>query len=250
MQSLVQLYRYPVKGLSAEPLQKVKVEAGSCLPYDRYWAIENGPGRFNPEAPRHLPKIAFLMLMRDERLASLATSFDEATETLTIKRAGKEVAKGKLSTRPGRLIIEQFFAAFMEDKLRGPPKIVSAPGHAFSDIAAKRVHIVNLASLRDLERAADRTVSPLRFRPNLVIDHPEPWAELSWIGREIRIGAVRLKVRKRTGRCAATDVDPMRGIRDMDIAALLTRHWGHSDFGVYAEIMSAGELELGQPLEF
>ena len=248
MQSLVGIFRYPVKGLSAEKLERVEVEAGGCIPFDRAWAIENGPGRFDPEAPRHLPKIAFLMLMRDERLASLATTFEAESQTLTIHRGGKTVAKGVLSTRPGRLIIEQFFAAFMQESLRGPPKMVSAPGHAFTDISAKRVHIVNLASIRDLERAAERTVNPLRFRPNLVIDHPEPWAELGWIGRELTIGSVRLKVRKRTDRCAATNVDPETGQRNMDLPALLSRHWGHTDFGVYAEIMSDGALAVGDPL--
>ena len=65
------LYRYPVKGLTPEPLQSVTLGPGETLPYDRAWAIENGPGRFDPEQPRHLPKINFLMLMRDERLATL-----------------------------------------------------------------------------------------------------------------------------------------------------------------------------------
>ena len=36
----------------------------------------------------------------------------------------------------------------MKDSLRGPPRIVSAPGHSFSDVAEKRVHIVNLATVR------------------------------------------------------------------------------------------------------
>lgn len=248
MKRLVGIYRYPVKGLSAEALLNVHVEAHGCIPYDRAWAIENAPGRFNPEAPKHLPKVAFLMLMRDERLASLQTAFDERTETLTIFRAGKVVAKGALSTRPGRLILEQFFAAFMEESLRGPPKIVSAPGHAFTDIAPKRVHVINLASVRDLERAADRPINPLRFRPNLVIDGPEPWAELSWLGKEISIGSIRLKIRKATDRCAATNVDPETGLRNMDVPALISRHRGHTDFGVYAEIMGSGELKVGESL--
>ena len=65
------LYRYPVKGLTPEPLQSVVLSPGETLPYDRAWAIENGPGRFDQAQPRHLPKITFLMLMRDERLATL-----------------------------------------------------------------------------------------------------------------------------------------------------------------------------------
>ena len=165
---LASLYRYPVKGLTPEALQRVSLAAGETLPFDRAWAIENGPGRFDPAAPRHLPKINFLMLMRDERLATLRTQFDDATETLTILRDGKQVARGQLTTPLGRQLIEQFIAAYMKAELRGPPKIVHAAGHSFSDVAAKCVHIVNLASVRELERTLGRPVDPLRFRANLV----------------------------------------------------------------------------------
>ena len=165
-------------------------------------------GRFDPAAPRHLPKINFLMLMRDERLATLRTQFDDATETLTILRDGKQVARGQLTTPLGRQLIEQFIGAYMKAELRGAPKIVHASGHSFSDVADKCVHIVNLASVRELERTLGRPVDPLRFRANLYLEEVEPWAEFGWMGKEIEVGDARLSVFKRTRRCEATNVDP------------------------------------------
>ena len=44
------LYRYPVKGLSPEPLARASLIAGDALPFDRAYAIENGSGRFDPAA--------------------------------------------------------------------------------------------------------------------------------------------------------------------------------------------------------
>src|SRR5499426_4380288 len=99
---LAALYRYPVKGLTPERLDRVELEPGATLPFDRAYAIENGPGRFDPAAPRHLPKVNFLMLMRDERLATLKTRFDDASETLSIFRDGKQVVRGQLATPLGR----------------------------------------------------------------------------------------------------------------------------------------------------
>src|SRR5262245_19340935 len=160
------IYRYPVKGLSPEPLQRVSLRVGETLPCDRAYAIENGLGRFDPAAPRHLSKVNFLMLMRDERLATLETRFDDTTDTLTIFRNGKQVARGQLSTPIGRQLIEQFIAAYMKSELRGAPKIVHAAGHSFSDMPVKCVHVVNLASVRELERVSGRPVDPLRFRAN------------------------------------------------------------------------------------
>lgn len=236
------LYRYPVKGLTPERMEEMSLTPGQTVAGDRAWAIENGPGRFNPDEPKHLPKINFLMLMRNERLATLDSRFDHETETLTILWDGKQVASGQLSTALGRQSIEQYLAAFMKDDLRGAPHIVSAVGHSFSDVAKKCVHIVNLASVRELERVAGRLVDPLRFRPNIVIDDAPAWAEFQWIDKAITIGSVRLDVFTRTQRCAATDVDPETGARDMSLPALLQRTWGHTDFGIYATVASPGVI--------
>lgn len=242
------LYRYPVKGLTPEPLQSVSLTPGETLPFDRAYAIENGPGRFDPEAPRHLPKINFLMLMRDERLATLRARFDEETHVLVISRDGKPVVRGQLDTALGRQLIEQFIAAYMKAELRGAPKIVHAPGHSFSDVAAKCVHIVNLASAREVERAVGRKIDPLRFRANVYLDGLPPWTECKWLDREIAIGPARLRVFARTQRCEATNVDPGTGARDMAIPAALMRTWGHEDFGIYAKVVAGGVLAVGAPV--
>lgn len=242
------IFRYPVKGLAAEALDRVTAEAGESLPFDRAWAIENGPGRFDPAQPKHLPKIHFLMLMRNERLAALETRFDEASQTLTILRAGKQVARGDLTTKIGRTMLEQFLAAYMKDDLRGAPRIVSAPGHTFSDMAARCLHLVSLASLAELESAARRSLDPLRFRPNLVLEGTKAWEEFGWIDRDVAIGDVRVHVFARTTRCAATNVDPATGARDTALPAVLERTWGHADFGVYARVVEGGTIAIGDPV--
>src|SRR6056297_2963770 len=192
--SLVDIFRYPVKGMSPERLESRTGEAGGTLPYDRAYAIENGPGRFDPLAPKHLPKINFLMLMRDERLATLRTEFDDTSQTLSIFRDGAKVASGQLSTPVGRQLIEQFLSSYYSKELRGAPRIAHAKGHSFSDVPEKCVHIVNLASIRELERIAYRPIDPLRFRANLYIDGAEPWAESEWVGRDIQVGPISLHV--------------------------------------------------------
>jgi uncharacterized protein YcbX len=181
-------------------------------------------------------------------LAALEAEFDEETTTLTLKRDGRQVARGNLNTRIGCQMIEQFIAAYMKGTLRGPPRIVSAPGHSFTDVAAKCVHIVNLASIRELERVCGRPIDPLRFRPNIVIDGAEPWAEFSWIDKPIRAGTAVLEGFDRTQRCAATDVEPITGKRDMALPAILERTWGHTDFGIYAKVLGDGEVCVGNDI--
>ena len=88
------LYRYPVKGLSPERLSAVALEAGAYFPGDRLFAIENGPSGFDPAAPEHQPKIKFLMLMRNESLARLATRYDDASNSLVVVEGGREAVAG------------------------------------------------------------------------------------------------------------------------------------------------------------
>jgi uncharacterized protein YcbX len=144
------IYRYPVKGLSPEPLPRAWLAAGETLPGDRAFAIENGPSRFDPARPRYQPKTQYLMLMRNERLAALKTRFDPPSRTLVIARAGHEATRGDLGTSQGRAAIEAFFAHFCADELRGPPRVLHAPGFSFSDVARKVVSIINLASVEAL----------------------------------------------------------------------------------------------------
>jgi len=244
--ALQSIYRYPVKGLTPEPLQRVTLTAGQTVPCDRLYAIENGPSGFDPAAPRHQPKLRYLMLMRNERLAALRTRFDDASHALVIDYEGGEAARGDLRTADGRAAIERFFASFSADELRGPPKLLHADGFSFSDVAAKVVSIINLNSVADLENYVGAPIDPLRFRANLYVTGWPAWQELDMVGRTISIGdGVLAKIVKRIVRCAATNVDPTTGMRDLAIPDTLMKTFGHADCGIYAQVVMAGEIAVG-----
>src|SRR5205823_14985845 len=89
--TIARIYRYPVKGLSAEPLEHVTLTTGRCLPQDRRFAIALPATDFDPEQPKWLAKRHFIMLTRDEKLAELHTRFDAATGALAAERDGQPV---------------------------------------------------------------------------------------------------------------------------------------------------------------
>jgi uncharacterized protein YcbX len=250
MPTVASIYRYPVKGLGPDRLDSVELLPGRTIAGDRLYAIENGPSGFDPAHPAYLPKSRFLMLMRNERLAALRTAFDEATHTLAIRADSGEAVRGDLRTPEGRAAIEQFFAVYCADELRGRPKVLNAPGHSFSDVARKVVSIINLASVAGLETITGAPVHPLRFRANLYVRGWPAWAELDLVGQEIAIGhSARLKVVKRIVRCAATNVDPDTGVRDLSIPDTLMRNLGHMDCGVYAEVIAGGTIVTGDEVQ-
>jgi len=66
--------------------------------------------------------------------------------------------------------------------------------------------------------------------------------------KRLRSARARLKIAKRIVRCAATNVDPDTGARDLAIPETLLRSFGHADCGVYGEVIEAGEVAVGNGL--
>ena len=244
------IYRYPVKGLSGEFMERAEFAVDQGLPGDRQFALARAGTRFEPDEPHWQPKTSFLMLMHDERLAALTTSYREADGTLTICRDGRKVVQAKLTTPIGRGVVEEFFCAYLRDQISGRPKLVTAPQQRmFSDHSEPLVSLINLASVRDLERVVGKTIDPLRFRANVHVDGIPPWSELHWPGAEIALGEARLLVTETIKRCAAVNVRPGRGVRDMNIPQALRQGFGHVDCGVYARVIAPGNIAVGDTVE-
>jgi uncharacterized protein YcbX len=190
------------------------------------------------------------MLMRNDRLARLTTRYDDESSLLIVREGAAEVARGVLSTTAGRAGIEAFFAAYCADELRGPPRVLEATGHSFSDVSRKVVSIINLASVAATEDAAGAPVHPLRFRGNVYVRGWPAWHEFGLIGQTIAVGrSARLRIVKRIVRCAATEVDPDTGIRDLAIPRVLADTFGHMDCGVYGEVIAGGDIAIDDSVD-
>ena len=244
--SVAKLYRYPVKGLSAEALTAADLRPGCGIRFDRAFGLALSTTQYDPTEPQWLPKRNFVTLIAHERLAALHARYDENTGILTVHRGGKPVARGAMATPIGRAMLEEFFRAYLKGEVAATPKLIgSASGATFFDHPEPALSLIGLATIADIERFVGRSVDPLRFRANVYLSGVPPWAELDWVGKEISIGAARLSVTERIARCAATNVDPTTGIRDMTIPRDLQRVFGHADCGVLAVVTNAGEVAVG-----
>ena len=176
------IYRYPVKGLSAEKLDRVMLAPGQCLPQDRRFAIALGSTVFDPQNPEWLPKRHFIMLMRDEKLARLQTRFDAENSVLTIAEGGRVLLRGRMTEPGGCRDVAEFYTDFLRPAVDGPLHVVEAPGHAFADArrrpnaaTGQYVSLINRASIAALEAAMGAPVDPIRFRANFYFDGPPAW---------------------------------------------------------------------------
>lgn len=247
---VVRLFRYPVKGLSPEPLETLALTHAHGIELDRSFALALGTTAFDPAQPQPLAKTNFLMLARNEALARLQTRLGP-DHRLVVRLDGRIVAEGVLDDAAGRAAIEDFFTAFVGEAARGRVRVVSAPGHRFTDIGAPApdlmdsVSLINLASLRVVETAMGRRLDPMRFRANIYVDGLPAWAEFDWVGKSLMVGSVECRVACRTRRCPATNVDPATAKRDADVPQALRSAFGHADLGVYLQPVGVGTVAPG-----
>lgn len=248
------LFRYPVKGLSPEPLAEVALAAGYGVPLDRAYAVTDGSLRFDPCDPKPAPKIQFLMLAKYENLARLRTRLLTGPDRLELEDGG--AAETFALDTDGGAALARRLADVVGVPLPGSPMLVHAPGHQFTDVSVhsvalmRSISLINLDTVADLSRHLAVSLDPIRFRANLYFSGAPAWSELDWVDRRLSIGEVVLKVVRRTRRCAATSVDPATAVRDLNLPLAIRDYQGHSDLGIYAEVEHGGRIAPGDPIAF
>jgi uncharacterized protein YcbX len=242
MPSVAALYRYPLKGFTPEPRTTIAARPDGRIAGDRVLNF-----RF-ADAPvadgEWCRKSHGMVLANTPGLARLAVRFDERTQRLRIA-LGETVLADEGLDAGGR---EQLVAALMryvdtleENPLKGHPErlplklVGDGTTPRYQDKAAGQVTLHGRESLASAGAAlGDTKLSELRFRSNIAIEGAEPWAELSWIGRRVRIGSVEFDVVEAKTRCLATHANPQTGERDLQVMQTLVRAFGHREptFGV------------------
>lgn len=248
------LYVYPVKGMTPQPLTEVELTAGRGFPFDRTVALARPGGAYAPGMRHGISKREFFVLVAEARLAGLTTHLEPATGTCTVDVRGHRVLEADLGTEDGRARLRGFYARVLDLPPGTEPVIARDEGRRFTDTAQgsdrqmEFISLLNLASVRDFAARTGHDVDPLRFRANVHLEGLPAWHEFTLLGREFTLGGVRLRGTKPTERCAATEVEPGTGRRDLPVPRLLATTYGHEFMGVYAEVVDGGTLREGAEL--
>lgn len=251
------LFYYPIKGLSAQRLDAVEVTPEAGFPFDRCLSLPTGTGHYRTIRDRPLDYSNYHGVYTEPRLVGSVTEFDPATDRLVVKVAGNIVLDCIVTTDEGNAKAVEFFARVLDVPLGSEPFLAKRVrpdynyGYAGSVNEAHMwaCHIVNIASVRDFSERIGTEVDPLRFRANIHVDLGEPWIEREWVGKSFMIGNVKMRGVGHTARCVATEVNLESATKDIPVPRLLTQHYGHSDFGIYATFTTAGILTAGMPVQ-
>lgn len=243
--TLTNIYRYPVKGLSAEPRREVDLVVDHGMPGDRRFALARGDTQLASTYLPWRPKQWFVVLMRDAELARLRCSVDVVAQTVELQAPGRPPCRSSYATPVGREQLDAYVNEFLGDRPEGAAHWVEAGELSLTDVPQNCLTLINLASIAELGRKVGLELDPLRFRANLYIDGAAPWAEFDWIGQEVRVGEVKLHLPARIPRCNAINVDLETGSRGVNLIQALRANYGHYDMGVYAEVLSPGRIQVG-----
>jgi uncharacterized protein YcbX len=213
------LWRYPVKSMAGEPLDRADV-SWHGIAGDRRWAFVR-PGHDSDGFPwltiRECPELARYR----PRLVDPAHPDASAVRVQT-------PAGGELDVVDPTLAAELGAGVMKLD--RG----------AFDTFPLSLISWQTIAALGEL---VGRELAVARFRPNIVIDG----AEDAWVGATIRIGDARLRVDKRDKRCVVVNCDPVTGERDPMILRTIGRA-RDAYLGVYVSVATPGAIAVGDPI--
>ncbi|EPX86915.1 MOSC domain-containing protein [Salipiger mucosus] len=241
---LASIWRHPIKSHGREPLDHVTLEAGQCLPWDRTWAVAHE--RSGADGSEWAPCANFSRCAKAPQLQAITARLDPAAGQITLSHPDRPGLTFDPDGDAGTFL--DWVRPLMPEDRAPSARIVRARSRGMTDSDFPSVTLCNLASHRAVEQRMGRELSIHRWRGNLWLDGLAPWEEFDWIGRELRIGGATLRVRERTGRCAATMANPETGARDADTLGAL-KTWGHADFSVRAEVVAGGEIARGDLLE-
>ncbi|MCW8916444.1 MAG: MOSC domain-containing protein [Magnetovibrio sp.] len=242
-----QILRYPVKSLSVETLNHCTLSPGQGLPFDRKWALAR-PGSEASTSNNWHPKSNFLVLANEKNMAMVKSHFDEITNRLTFEAPGDLHGEGKMDTDEGRNAIAGGIAKHLGLDDTGTPILKEAQDIGYFDTTDGPVSLLNMESVRAVEKLLSKKLDPLRFRMNLIMEGVEAWAETSWIGKQIKIGDAVLETTKETGRCITTHINPTTGEIDIKVMHALKDHFGHTNMGVYAKVIKGGTISAGDAI--
>jgi uncharacterized protein YcbX len=212
------LHRYPVKSMLGETVDSMFVDESGAQG-DRRLALVDAETGYVASAKQARLWRGLLKCTADSGAGRVNIGLPDGT-SVAADDPDVDGLLSRLLDRPVRLISKRPRGATLERP--DPEKLLelgldaepaevggrlleiaqATPGDAFTDDAP--LHAITTATLEHIG------VEALRYRPNLVIVTPAgfpPYAENDWIGGELTVGNVRLRVLAATTRCVVPTLE-------------------------------------------
>jgi uncharacterized protein YcbX len=242
---VVELWRYPVKSLLGEQLERVEIGHG-CVIGDREYAVIDVASGGSLSAKRQGELLGCRAWTEPDRvmvelpdgaqhLVTSAAAADALSELLgrsvEVRRAGR-----------GQDVRHEFPTDFTTGE--GEPQLIETGMTSFFDMSP--LMLITTATLRALSALVpDSDFAVARFRPNFVVEtDAEGFVEQNWVGGDVEVGSVRCHVVDHCIRCVMTTRPQGDLPRDKAILQAVAKH-NDSRAGIRLRAESAGTVSIG-----
>lgn len=210
MMGVAQIWRYPVKSMAGEPLDRARIDSLG-IEGDRVVHVEDAHGRV-------------ITVRTHPRLLG---------HHAVLNASGEPMVDGRLWTKP---------------EVRERVVHIVGPGaRLVRDDTSNRFDVLPLLVATEGAIAAFGQ-DGRRLRPNLVIGGVRGLAERSWPGQCLRIGAVVIGIRDLRGRCIVTTFDPDTLKQDRQVLAGIVEKFGGL-LALNCYVIRGGEIRAGDAVE-
>lgn len=225
---LVGLWRYPVKSMRGEALTTAEV-SWHGVAGDRRWAFLRND----------VPRSGFPWFTLRER-ADMGLYRPRFVEPELPNRSATVVL-----TPSGREL-DVTDPALAEEICPGGMRVMRQDRGVFDTFA---LSLITTQTIGALGARLGVSLDPMRFRPNLLLQavDDEPFPEDAWVGCELSVGGLRMRVDKRDGRCAVITIDPTTTERNPDVLRAVAQE-RQGCLGVYGSIVQPGSVTLQDPV--
>ena len=220
------IYRYPVKSMAGEVMERCDLTDGGVLG-DRLYAFESSG------APSGMLRLT--SRERREMLRYQPIVYPDGRVEVRVPTGGQF------------LVDSPDMLAYLTAHLPDANKITLT--HAsIPQTDVRPLSLISMQTVRQISMEAGQEIDPRRFRANLYLDFPGgAFGEDSLVGRTIRIGqTATICIRERDPRCRFITYDPAEPLLAplFPLMKLLDRsHQGRA--GVYATVQNPGPIQVG-----
>ncbi|WP_165778581.1 FAD-dependent oxidoreductase [Mesorhizobium wenxiniae] len=227
------LWRYPVSSVCGERLQRAEfTEAGPVG--DRLYGIF--------DAETH--EIVFPSRQKRWNLAPLISARLDHDDQLQMSldeenwhNPDDDRFQQKLGELFGCPVTVVRYGADLLDGQSAKPRYQHSP-----------IHLLSRQSIEALKRLLPESViDERRFRPNVLVDFEGSGAtspEYGLLGKEFRIGNLRLRGTRECGRCSFTTLAQLGLPEDRSVLRALNSNF-EKNFGIYCDVLDEGTMESG-----
>lgn len=245
--TIVELWRYPVKSMQGERVDRVALDAAGLYGDRRFGVVTpDGFVLSGKSEPRILGGAASL---RGDGEIDITlpdggrTSSDDPDVDARVSAWLERPVQLHRATADEQFLIHHHVDPEDESKTKDFP----TPPGAYYD-SRSTVHLLSQSSLRTAQRAHETGQWDVRrFRPNIVVsfdDDRDGYVEEAWVDATVTLGTVPAVVRKRTSRCVLTTRAQPGLDRDLQIyRSLLEGNDGN--LGIYLVPQAAGTIAVG-----